>query len=352
MATWKVIKEKIKLFPHPNADSLELGKIGTFQVVIQKGLYNDGDIVLFAPEKSLLSGQLRDEFEKYLVGPEKNRVKAVTLRGEFSSGIIIPPHCIPFDLSTIKFDEDCSDLLGITKWTPPIPQQLQGAVQAIENEKPFSKHDVEHWGVYASQFDSEEEIIATEKLHGSQISVILCNGKKTVSSKGMMEKGLEIIEDEKNSYWEACKNVDLWTKMQNLIDSYGEQHADMQVQVFGEVIPIQKGFNYGLSRIELRIFRIKINNYEVDIDTLKAKSQELFDLWVPILFKGKLKDAINENSLYVLKEGKEKLSGKELHIKEGIVIQPATIRKDNDNKVSLIVKLLNSKYKDTGEEFN
>ena len=72
-----------------------LGRVGSYQVVVQKGLYNDGDEVVFAPEKSVLTGQIKSEFEKYLVGPNKDRVKAVRLRGEISSGIIVPPFLVP-----------------------------------------------------------------------------------------------------------------------------------------------------------------------------------------------------------------------------------------------------------------
>ena len=49
MSSWKVSKERITLFPHPNAEKLELGKVGAYQVVVQKGLYNDGDEVVFVP---------------------------------------------------------------------------------------------------------------------------------------------------------------------------------------------------------------------------------------------------------------------------------------------------------------
>lgn len=34
MSNWKVSKEKIELFVHPNADALEIGKVGTYQVVV------------------------------------------------------------------------------------------------------------------------------------------------------------------------------------------------------------------------------------------------------------------------------------------------------------------------------
>ena len=48
MSTWRVCKTKISLFTHPNADSLVIGKVGSYQVVVQKGLYQDGDDVIFA----------------------------------------------------------------------------------------------------------------------------------------------------------------------------------------------------------------------------------------------------------------------------------------------------------------
>ena len=66
MSNWKVYKTKIELFSHSNADTLEIGKVGSYQVVVQKGLYNDGDEVIFAPEKSVLSGDIKNEFEKFI----------------------------------------------------------------------------------------------------------------------------------------------------------------------------------------------------------------------------------------------------------------------------------------------
>lgn len=343
MATWKVVKEKIKLFPHPNADLMELGKVGTFQVVVQKGLYKDGDIVIFAPEKSILTGRIREEYEKYLSGTNKDRVKSVTLRGEMSCGIIIPNELIDVDLSGYGLDEDISELLGISKYIPPIPQQLAGQVKPIEIDQ-YSKHDVEQFGVYANEFDPEETILATEKLHGSQISIVynVINKTKTVTSKGMADKGLEIIEDEKNSYWEACKNVGLWDILEK-IETNGKQ-----IQLFGEIIPIQKGFNYGQTQMVLKLFRVKFDEKELNLEMIKFVLPELYKLWAPILYIGPMKDA----PLYTLKEGKEQVSGKELHIKEGICVSPLYPRKDSANKIWLILKLLNSKYKETGEEFN
>ena len=54
MSNWKVSKEKIELFGHQNAETLELGKVGTYQVVVQKGLYKTGDKVIFALRSQFL----------------------------------------------------------------------------------------------------------------------------------------------------------------------------------------------------------------------------------------------------------------------------------------------------------
>ena len=34
MSNWKVSREKIEIFSHPNADKMEIGKVGTYQVVV------------------------------------------------------------------------------------------------------------------------------------------------------------------------------------------------------------------------------------------------------------------------------------------------------------------------------
>jgi len=52
MSNWKISKEKIEIFTHTNAENLVIGKVGSYQVVVQKGLYNDGDEVIFESSES------------------------------------------------------------------------------------------------------------------------------------------------------------------------------------------------------------------------------------------------------------------------------------------------------------
>ncbi len=362
MSTWKVSKEKINLFTHPNADALMIGKVGSYQVVVQKGLYNDGDEVVFAPEKSVLTGQIKDEFEKYLVGPDKDRVKAVRLRGEISSGIIVPPFLIS-NLSELEVGVDVSEKLGISKYEPPIPTQLAGKVKSFD--MPFiGNHDCEHANVYVNELVDGERVVITEKVHGSQF--ILAHNVDTndtiVSSKGLLKNGLTIEESDENSYWLAAKNDDIVNKIRS-------NWTEGVVQIFGEVIPVQGGYSYGQNKPTASLFDIRVNGESIPYDMVPEVFKEK---WVPIVFDGNIvldkkevviysdpekgihktrTDFILPKNIVDLCKGNELVSGKEVHIREGVVLRPYIDRNATDG-TKLRLKIINPAYKETGEEIN
>lgn len=362
MSNWKVSKEKIALFTHPNADSLELGKVGSYQVVVQKGLYKDGDEVVFAPEKSVLTGNIKAEFEKYLVGPEKDRVKAVRLRGEISTGIIIPPFLVP-GLETFNIGEDVSEKLGITHYEPPIPTQLAGKVKTFD--MPFiGSHDCEHANVYVNDLVDGERVVLTEKVHGSQF--ILAHNLETdqtiVSSKGLLKRGLTIEDSDENTYWIAAKN-------DRLIDKIKAHWNTGVVQVFGEVVPVQSGYSYGQTKPTTRIFDIRTNGNSIPYDLVP---DEFAEMWVPVIYDGPLNliskevvvyedvergirktrtDYILPKEIVDLSKGNEMVSGQELHIREGVVLAPYFDRTATDG-TRLRLKIINPAYRETGEEIN
>lgn len=362
MSQFKVSKEKIELFTHNNADSLMIGKVGTYQVVVQKGLYNDGDEVVFAPEKSILTGEIKTEFEKYLSGPNKDRVKGVRLRGEISSGIIIPKHLLP-DLSEFKVGEDISELLGITKYEPPVPTQLAGKVKSFDMSH-IGTHDCEHVGVYVNDLINGERVVISEKLHGSQaILAHNVNENETIiSSKGLLKSGLVIEESDENTYWIAFKN-------DGVVDKIRKSFESGVVQVFGEVIPVQKGYTYGQNKPTVRIFDIRLDGESIPYDLVP---EDFKPLWVPIVFDGELKldekeivvysdpekgihktkiDYMLPKWIYNLAETKERVSGIEIHWSEGLVIRPYIDRNAKDG-TKLRLKVISKFYKETGEEFN
>ena len=362
MSNWKVSKEKIELFVHPNADALELGKVGAYQVVVQKGLYQTGDEIIFVPEKSILTGQIKSEYENYLSGKDKDRVKAVRLRNEISCGIIIPKHLAPnFDSYTVGVD--VSEDLGITKYEPPIPTQLAGKVKSFD--MPFvGSHDCEHANVYVNDLIPGERVVITEKVHGSQFILAheIETGQTIVSSKGMLKSGLSIEDSDDNTYWMAAKN-DL------IVEKITKHFSSGVVQVFGEVIPVQSGYSYGETKPTVRLFDIRVNGESVPYDKVPS---DLSELWTPVIYDGTLQliekevvifedvergirktriDYILPKEVVDLCKGNELVSGKEVHIREGIVLRPYIDRVAKDG-TKLRLKIINPKYKETGEEIN
>lgn len=362
MSNWKVIKTKIKVFDHPDADRLQLAKIGTYQVVVQRGLYEGGEEVVFAPEKSVLTGALEQEYKDYLVGPDKNRVKAIRLRNELSCGIIIPPHLIEAQcgktVESLPYDEDLSEVLGISKYVPPVPTEMAGEAAPVEHDHLSSRHDVEQFGVYSSEFIEDERVVLTEKLHGSQINAYASltpndDGSsagitnKWVSTKNYNAKGLQILESETNFYWRCTRAIGLWEMIEEQYSINDLTHPDLEeqvVQVFGEAIPCQS-FKYGQKEHTMRIFDIRVDGVSVPY----AEVPECFkEFWVPVLYDGPFTDIPNIKKLV---KGMEQVSGKETNIKEGGVLRPYIDRRAEDG-TRLAVKILNPKYKETGDEFN
>jgi RNA ligase (TIGR02306 family) len=344
MAQRMVVKARAKLFPHSGAERLELCKIGTFQLVVQKGLYQEGDIIIVAPEKSLLPPDLALRYVNsetgisYLHGVEKNRVGTIRLRGEVSQGVIIPDK----GYEHLPFDEDISAALGITFYEPPIPTHLAGEVESFSSRTSahFTQHDVEQFGIYQNEFVAGEPVLVTEKLHGSQgVYYRNSNLEWVVTSKGLAQKGLGLKENVGNAYWTAAKNV-------GLLEAVNTIFPDGEVQVFAEVLPIQKGFNYGQQKLTLKIFKVARDGAILPYGTLP---QWFKDNFVPVLYAG----SFDLEQILPLKDGSETVSGKGLHIREGVVLTPAVPRLNADNH-DLAVKLISEKYakKETGEELS
>ncbi len=345
MAEWKVSRQRLKLFPHPNADRLELADVGGYQVVTEKGLYKNDQIVVFIPEKSLLPPHIAAPFVKYLSGPNNNRVRSVRLRKELSCGIILVDD---EKYHKYEIDEDFSAELGITKYEPPIPQQLAGKVNNISKKLApegslewngiLTHHDVEQFRLYSHEFVDGEEVIGTEKIHGSQLMAIrTTEGTRGIGSKGLLKRGLLLEESDTNTYWIAAKAVGLF----ELLDEY---YPDQEVQAFGEAIPVQKGFHYGFQKPSVILFDIRIDGQSIQFDSIPEK---LKALWVPVLYRG----PYDVDKLVAASKGVETVSGKSHHIREGIVIRPTVDRKAKKG-FRLMLKILNPKYKETGEEIN
>lgn len=392
MSEWKVFVDTIEIFPHPNANNMELGRVGSFQVVVGKGLYETGDIVAFAPKRSILPEDLRPYYtneatgHSYLRGPNEDRVGSIRLRGEESEGVILPMTWWTKKYPNKKspdFGEDISKELDITEYIPgksgtpgaqrSVDQTLIQNVSDAVRMRRFTRHDVEQYGIFKNEFVLGEPVVVTEKLHGSQISAMKdVDGSIAITSKGRAEKNYVLREFPRKNYWKGNSFLNkvgnffstLFARRSTERNQYWNIAYDsglirflrtprfegQEVQVIGEVIPFQKGYTYGQKVPAVRVFRLIIGTIEEPYNSFGIETTHWADgeiAWVPLLYSG----PFDPDVIIPLAKGNETVSGKEEHIREGIVIAPAVARRSR-NGVQLIVKVLNPKYKSNDEDLS
>lgn len=188
-------------------------------------------------------------------------------------------------------------------------------------------------------------------VHNSQINVYFSkNGDIGVSSKGFNEKDQVIEQSEKNLYWQALVNSGLIDFVKTPFSTPESlELIGHDVQIVGEVIPCQGGYTYGQTSPNLKIFRFRIDGVDLSIKEIEDGFGDFFikKYWVPILYKGPFNPTIFEK----ISGGMETVSGKSLHIREGIVIAPAVPR-FSKRGFYLLLKFLNKKYKSTDEDLS
>lgn len=152
--------------PHPNADRLDLVDVKGYQCVTQKGLYENGDSVIYIRTDTVLpDSPWADDYRKYSPG----RVRAVKLRDEWSEGIIVPfsllkEHGINFHMA-VYFGMDVSEIIGVTKFVPPIPQDL--IAKSVILPYQMSSTDEVRWEEIGENLPFGELVDITLKVDGT-----------------------------------------------------------------------------------------------------------------------------------------------------------------------------------------
>lgn len=352
---------------HPNADRLSIVKIDEFLCISAKledgsHRYNEGDYVVYIPEASLLPEWMLRRLDMWdeengkgrLAGSEGNRVKALKLRGIFSQGVLMPVetanslHIFEYRIKTeegwhsldyvaLSSDDDpeidgmdVAEVLGITKYEPPIPVAMAGEVCNVFGHT--MKYDFENWQGIPDIFAPGEEVVATEKLHGTncQIGWVLGLGNEElfgegdiyVGSKGLSAQGLVMKNNETNAgnlYVRTLKRLlddGLRGKIIDVARDFGVAGEVTSVHIFGEVFG--KGvqdLHYGAAEPCFACFDIALNRHFMPFEAFKRIADALGLPVVPILYEG----PFDADVLKLHRDGKTVLGG--ANIREGIVVK-------------------------------
>lgn len=196
LATIELIKS---IYPHPNADLLEIAEVKNFKCIVKKLMFAPGEKIVFIQPDTVLPDAPWAAFYK----AKSSRVKAVKLRGVWSEGIIEKLSGIGIDGNT---GEDISEKLGVTKYEPPLPQDLQA-----KGLLPFGmpKTDEERWE-NLENIPFGEIVDVTRKVDGTSITLYCAKNPETGGWKsGVCGRTLEYKIEAGNMYTRNAKANDL-----------------------------------------------------------------------------------------------------------------------------------------------
>jgi RNA ligase (TIGR02306 family) len=327
MSTLRVTAEVLTVHEHPNADALELAQVGLYRAVVAKGAYRTGEAAVYIPEQSVLPVALIEELglTGRLAGGSHDRVKAVRLRGELSQGIVCRPKAIAHvDLARAAADgTDFAELLGITKWVPPVPPTMNGEAESAPDLLPWV--DIENIQRYPDIFKPGEAVVLTEKLHGSAclLTYFAEDGGVQVSSKGFGARSLALREDPRNLYWRAVRGHGVAEVAARLAQRLGARRIGVFGEVFGAGV---QDLTYGADgRRDTLGYAVFDVSAEIDGAVRWLDARELIDGELPLvprLYEG----PYDIERVLECASGRETVSGRELHLREGVVIRPAVER--------------------------
>jgi RNA ligase (TIGR02306 family) len=320
MSIFKVeVVKIIDIQPHPNADRLDIVKIAgmAYQIITAKGNFNLGDLAFYFPIDSVIPDKYVEEFG--ISNYYSKKLRAAKLRGIFSEGLLIP---VGEDFQG-KTEDDYTDYFGVEKYEYPIPKRMNGDMESHIGQYKFpSPENIKR---YQDVLIAGEEVIVTEKIHGTNFTVF-------VEADGTVKVGSH------NYFW---KNNGV-NKSLVYIRAYREtealQNLPPRTQVFGEIYGVQD-LKYGLNngKIGIGLFATRCQGVFLNYDDFIAFCQEYSLPIVPILYRGAFSWDIVEkfnNADSVLAPG---------CMMEGVIIQPV-IERMHPEISRVVMKSISDRY--------
>ncbi len=298
--------QRIKaLEPIPGADAIVTATVLGWQVVVKKDQFTVGDLCVYCEIDSLFPDKPAFEFLRI----RGMRIRTMRLRGQVSQGICFPLAVLPANVPVAE-GLDVTEAMGITKYEPPTPASLSGVAKGLFPSfvPKTDETRVQVLGNVLTELAGTRCYI-TEKLDGSSATYYLRNGEF-----GVCSRGLDLLEDDKNSFWTVARALSIESKLRAL----GRNMA-MQGELIGEGIQSNKYKLRGQTVRFFNVFDIDRRSF-YDFEAFVTFIRELGLETVPILDSAyTLID--NVPNLVALSEGSSVLAAVP---REGIVIRPLT----------------------------
>lgn len=390
---FKVCKTKVlNIEPHPNpvVKRLEIATVYGFQVVVGKGTYKIGDIVLYIPVNSVLPGLI----ENYLFAPDakikltKSRIRACRIQKFVSQGMIAPWDEIQklCGLPDFPAETDLQEELQVVKYYPPsfVKSSDGTSKEPKVRNKPLTNNYFKEyngcvnikWEPHA--FTEDNDVWISEKIHGSNwragylpytappisapdfkallklktvkgffrsfkpmFSTLWENAKHTLRLTPQFEfcYGSNTVQRQKRTKSPTWYGADIYAEMCHRFDLKRKLKNYPGYVLYGEIYgpSVQKGYHYGLENDVkgLVIFDIMYQSKDKQTWLSLEEAQNLCDNlgldFVPVLYQGKWNKEIAEsfvagNSIFAPTQ----------KVREGIVVKNDDLLTLNRKKIKII----------------
>jgi RNA ligase (TIGR02306 family) len=303
--------------PHPNADRLEVAVIKGWQTIVPKGQFKAGQLVVYFPPDVLLPQVHTDAFgvTQYCQPVDGMlRVRKTRLRGEPSFGFAVPVPD-PFMLPGV----DLADAFGAKKYQPPT-LGLAGDILGGGHPAFLPFTDIENLRHYPDLFQDGEPVVATEKIHGTQVRLAWIDGQIMAGSKSHARKTPATDDDAaRNFYWSP---VQVHRKALEGVFSELGQHRE-SVMVFGETYGRVQSLRYGLNSLAFRAFDVAVCGKYLDFYAGRGVLERNGVPVVPIIYQG----PYVYTTIQEVAEGNTQVAAID-QIREGVVVRPMVERSD------------------------
>lgn len=318
---------RIKMRPHPNADKLALVDVNGYVAGVGKADFQDGDLAVLVepdtcvpvdrPEFAFLAGAA------YLEGEYAGmaRITVRKFRGLYSQGLVVkaPPG--------LQEGDDAFDALELKHFDPEQAGERKHALSAdaLGTEGFGSRYDLEHLVKFPEAFTEGEDVVVTEKLHGSNMRVAVINGELRVGSR---------------SHWKK-PGSNVWWAAAEAHPQLAELVRTVEVTVYGECLPTQgPKWGYGFESPTMVVFDIfdspagKYLDHDRMVELCKAYALP----YAPVVHEG----AYSLDQIKQLAEGPSILAPGKVPCREGVVVRPRAERYTGPART--VLKLVSNRF--------
>jgi len=315
------IQKILDIQPIERADAIEVASILGWKVVVKKGEFKVGDLVVYAEIDAVFPP--KEEFE--FLRNKKYRIRTIRLRSQLSQGICFSLSILPDQ--NVNEGDDVTEVLGIVKWEPAEPIILSGDNKGRFPSVPKTDEiRLQSFPKLIEEFQGLE-CYSSVKIDGTSSTFANMNGEIDVCSRKMSKKEGDTV------YWKMAEKY-------NILDILKEV-GNFAIQ--GEIAGpgIQKN-RLGLQKVDLFVFNVYNISETKYLDfTEFIRFCQRFNLTtVPIENDGFV---FNHNLDQLLDMAKGKYDGTNNN-REGLVIRPLIERYSEVLNGRLSMKIINNDF--------